>query len=618
MRRQSRRFRPAFDDAADLKPMRVLLLQPEDSPERGPWSRLHWDLIVDLGKSTAFTEERWVRGCGCPVFRADSLRRGIADAKHVRELFSAGRGRLVDEEGIDWWELLSLLMAPYALTLPALLSVAKRIGPSAELWATRAGGVAGMVALVLCSSMQTFEPSGLARSTARVMHYAGLVRRFSAAQLKEIFLDKYDSGYRWRSRVAPRPRPFAEPVVLLPSAYGNVSRMAAEYARLLPAKPFLMVATRRSARQFVAPANVQVRDLAAYAKSGLADAEIASLTERWIKLRADLCESQELRVLVQAGLLDSFPVWIRSGVSARDAWNEVLEHEPVEGVLCGDDSNVYTRLPVTLAARRKIKTVDFHHGAFDGRYVLKDLLCDLYLAKNEMECDYLVRVCGLPAERVVIGAPGHPNNSTAIETAAIQSRAIQSSMIRLHRPSQTSAILFSEPYELAGLRADEVYRELLPSLCHVARQSGHGVLVKLHPFESLSQRRSMVHDVLTPEDRDLVNLVGGPLTSELMSGAWFGITVESTSVVDCLRNGVCCFLCGWMSLSPYEYPQQYARFGIGEVLQNAQQILEIPHRLVEFRNRPPMKLNLSPTVDPVMLERWLTKSHVAGDAKPVA
>jgi hypothetical protein len=72
-----------------------------------------------------------------------------------------------------------------------------------------------------------------------------------------------------------------------------------------------------------------------------------------------------------------------------------------------------------------------------------------------------------------------------------------------------------------------------------------------------------------------------------------------------------------MSLSPYDYPQQYARFGIGEVLQNAQELLEIPSRLREFQNRPPMKLNLSVTVDPAMLEQWLTKSHEAGDARPV-
>jgi hypothetical protein len=582
--------------------MRVLLLQPEDSPERGPWSRQRWDLIVDLGKSSSFSVERWTRQLGCPVLRADSFRRGIADAKYARDLFSTGRGRLVDEEGIDWWDLMSLLVAPYALALPALLSVAKEISASAEFWTTRPGGVAGIMAIALGRSLRCFEPSGLARSTARAMHYAGLVRRFSAAQFTEIFLDKYDSGYRWRSRLTSRQPRCQEPVVLLPSAYANVSRMAAAYARLLPDQPFLMVATRRSARQFVAPPNVQVRDLAAYAAAGAAGREVASLTERWMKLKADLCESSDVRMLVQAGLLSSFPDWIRDGMSARNAWREVLASEAVEGVLCGDDSNLYTRLPVLLAARRKIKTVDFHHGALDGRYALKDLPCDLYLAKNEMERDYLIRVCDLPAEKVVLGAPPESASSATAPD----------------RKARSAAIFFSEPYELAGLRADEVYRELLPSLCTVARQNGREVTIKLHPFESLSQRRRMVDDVLTPDDRSLVSVVDGPLTSTLMARAWFGITVESTTVIDCLRNGICCFLCGWLSLSPYDYGQQYARFGVGEVLQNARQLLELPRRLAELQNRAPMELNLSVTADPAMLQRWLTKSHGAGDARPVA
>jgi len=587
--------------------MKVLLLQPEDSPERGPWSRQPWDLIVDLGKSSLPSGERWGREYGCPVVRADSFRHGMADAKHVREMFSAGRGPLVDEEGLDWWDLMSLLVAPYALTLPALLSVTKEISPSSELWATRRGGAAEIVALALRRPLETFAPSGLARTAARAMHYVGLVRRFSPGEFAEIALDKYDSGYQWRSRFAVRYQRCAKPVVLLPSAYGNVSRMAAAYARMLPEQPFLMVATRRSARQFVAPANVQVRNLAAYAKVDSAGAEITSLTERWMKLRADLCESPELRVLVQAGIFDSFPNWIRDGMSARNAWREVLEREPVEGVLCGDDSNLYTRLPVLLAARRKINTVDFHHGALDGRYALKDVPCDLYLAKNEMERDYLLRVCGLPAEKVVLGAPAPGSAPSSIDPTSSEPT----------HPPQCSAILFSEPYEVAGMRADEVYRELLPSLCRVAREGGRGVVIKLHPFESLAQRSRMIRDILGSEDRKLVSVVDGPLTPDLMARAWFGITVESTTVIDCLRNGTCCFLCGWLSLSPYEYAQQYARFGIGEVLQDAQQLLEIPSRLTEFQKRPPMKLNLSVTADPAMLQRWLTKSHDADQVRPV-
>jgi hypothetical protein len=574
--------------------MRVLLLQPEDFPDRGPWSRQRWDLIIDLGRSSAFSEEKWGRLCGCPVLRSDSFRHGIADVRQVREIFSAGRGQLIDEEGIDWWDLTSLLVAPHALTLSSVLAVANEISQSAELWATRPGGAALMLGAVLKRPVQNFGESDLARSAARAMHYAGLVRRFSAAQFKEIFLDKYDAGYRWRSRfVAPR-QACVRPVVLLPSAYGNASRMAAAYASLLPEQLFLMVATRESAKKFVPPPNVQVQDLAAYARTDSPLAQVTSLTERWRKLRSALQSSPELRLLSQVGFLDSFPAWIRDGLSARNAWREVLEREPVSAVLCGDDSNLYTRLPVLLAARRKIPTVDFHHGALDGRYLLKELPCDRYLAKSEMERDYLLRVCGLTAERVVSGAP--------------PSVGIHSLSDRDCQRRSSSVVLFSEPYEVAGRRAEEVYRELLPSLCRIARQNARGVIIKLHPFESLSQRRRTIRAILTPQDRALVVVVEGPLSAELMAQAWFGITVESTTAIDCLQNGVCCFLCNWLSLSPYGYGQQYARFQVGEVLQNALQLSEIPSRLADFQKRPAMNVDLSAAVDPARLRGWLTKS----------
>jgi len=449
-----------------------------------------------------------------------------------------------------------------------------------------------MLAIVLNRSVHDFVDSGLARSAARATHYARLFQRFSAAQIKEIFLDKYDSGYRWRSRLAARLQGRVEPVVLLPSAYENVSRTAAAYARLLPGQPFLLVATRQSAKQFAQPANVQVQDLAAYAKDSAHSAEAASLIEQWTKLRGDL-QSSELRVLLQAGVLDSFQRWIRDGLNARNAWRAVLEREPVSGILCGDDSNLYTRLPVLLAARRKIPTVDFHHGALDGRYVFKDLACDRYLAKSEMERDYLLRVCGLPAAKIVMGAPASGDFRSGKEGPS---------------PRRTSIIFFSEPYEAAGMRTHEVYRELLPSLCRVARESRHKLILKLHPFESSSQRLELVRDILSTEDFNMMTVVDGPLTAELMAQAWFGITVESTTVIDCLQNNICCFLCGWLAHSPFEYVQQYARFGIGEILQGAEQLLEIPARLAEFDHRPTMGTNLSATVDPAMLQRWLTEA----------
>jgi hypothetical protein len=571
--------------------MRILLFHPEDSPRRGPWSGQHWDLIVDLGKSSTFSEMAWGVQYGCPVLRADSFRHGLADAQRLRELFSLGRGYLIDEEGIDWWEVMSLLLAAEGLSLLVLGRIASEISPVSNLWATRRGAAVRMLELLLDRSILAFSDGPRRRSAIRAAHYAELVRHLSPAQLKQIILDKYDAGYRWRSRFAHVPDRCREPVILLPSAYENVSRMAYAYASLLPEQRFLMVATRQSAKCCVPPANVTVRDLSAYAKPETSLAESNSLVDRWRELKTVLQDSSELRALLAVGVMDSFPSWIRNGLRGRDAWRAVLKYEPVQGVLCGDDTNLHTRLPVSLACHRKIPTVNFHHGAIDGRYSLKDLPSDLYLAKNEMERDYLLRVGRLPQDRVVVGAPAAMKRNFAGRAQGLD---------------KASAIFFSEPYEVGEMRTEEVYRETLPPLCRLARENGRDVILKMHPFESAAQRRRIVRDVLAADDAKVVSVIDGPLTPELMERAWFGITVESTTVIDCLQSGVCCFLCRWLATSPYGYAEQYARFGVGEALEYAQQIAQIPRRLDEFVQRSAPALNLSPIVDAGMLKYWLT------------
>src|SRR5947199_8548452 len=120
--------------------MRILLLDSEDSPLIGPWSRQHWDCIVDLGNSSLFSENFWTGACDSKIIRTERFRRGVEDALEADTIFSRGRGRLVDEEGIDWWDLTSLVFAPELLLLLALRRAADDISPAAELWSTRRGG----------------------------------------------------------------------------------------------------------------------------------------------------------------------------------------------------------------------------------------------------------------------------------------------------------------------------------------------------------------------------------------------------------------------------------------------------------------------------------------------
>src|SRR5438874_6730915 len=96
------------------------------------------------------------------------------------------------------------------------------------------------------------------------------------------------------------------------------------------------------------------------------------------------------------------------GLAVRDAWNELFDSEKITACLCADDSNPYSRLPLIIAKKRGIPALACHHGALDNRMAIKKLHADLYLAKTEMERDYLVRVCRVTKERIVTGAPASP------------------------------------------------------------------------------------------------------------------------------------------------------------------------------------------------------------------
>ncbi len=581
--------------------MRVLLLHPEDSPRRGPWTRQRWDLIVDLGKSSAFSQQQWSQLRECPVLRSEDFRQGIEDVKRVGEMFSLGTGRLVDEEGIDWWKLTNLLFVQGATTVLVLRRALATIPAEAEIWATRGSWPLPAVSELCGRPVRSFDGGALVRPAHRVRHYAGLARRFRISQLKDIVFDKYDSGYQWRSHFSARVNRLSDASVLVPSAYENVSRMATAYASQVMEQPFLMVATRYSARQFSPPANMQVRDLSAYAQPTLPGKEIASLIERWKDLRINLEDSPDLSVMLRCGVLDGIPAWLRDGLCVRNAWKHVLETEPICGVLCGDDSNRYTLLPVLLAARKNIPTVDFHHGAFDGRYLLKELPCDVYLAKSEMERDYLTRLCQLPRENIQIA-------SSVKGGATSEARRLGEG---------DSIVFFSEPYEGVGMRTEEVYREILPPLLRIACEFGRSLIVKLHPFESRSQRARLIEDVVGSEDATHVSTVDGPLTAEFLSRVWFGITVESTTVMDCTERGVPCFLCGWLSLSDFGYTHQFARFGVGEILGSAGEICEISGRLDALQKRIGSR-GKSPSADPETLRSWLTGSHRLQSTRPVS
>lgn len=207
--------------------MRILLVHPEDDPENGSWADRQWDRIVDLGLGGVKTYERWGLRFDCPVSTLNSINPGFDDFRVVRNLLALGCGRLVDEHGLDWWEIMSILLHGELEMLALLRAFVKTAGANDEIWITRPGLHADLLQSILPSAMQVFPRQ---QRASRARHYLGVSRKLSLPQIIDVFFDKYDSGYQVRGRVVGKRVPSSSPVVLLPSAYVNVSRTGIAYA----------------------------------------------------------------------------------------------------------------------------------------------------------------------------------------------------------------------------------------------------------------------------------------------------------------------------------------------------------------------------------------------------
>jgi hypothetical protein len=548
--------------------MKVLLIHSEDDPENGPWASLPWDRVVDLGLGGKNSYARWSRQFRCPVTNLNALRHGFDDFRRIRDLLGLGCGRLIDEYGVDWWEIMSLLLHGEIEALILLQRFAQTVSSGDEVYVTRPGLHANLLRGLLAGRLNIF-PTGRGAQKGGLRHYIRRASRLSASQITDVFWDKYDAGYQFRGRLGRKRRPSARPVVLLPTAYVNVSRTGIAYANSFPEENFLLVTTRKSGWVRNTPRNVTAAWLSSYACVRDRSDETAAMGDHWRSLLDELCRAEEFKILNRLGYLDSFPRWFRHGLEVRDAWRNVLDNEPVQGVLCADDSNPYTRIPLLLARERGLPNVACHHGALDCRYVFKRSYGDVIWAKGTMEEDYLVRVCGAPQEKVEIGAPALPANWKHSASQAF-------------RPY---LLFLSEACEVSGGRAEEFYRDVLPQLADLALATGRELIVKLHPAESKNERARLLARVLSIEQKRSARIVDGPLTEDLLEKAWFGITITSTVAMECAIRGIPCFLCKWLEFWPYGYIEQFNRFGVGRSLNDPSEIDKIPEYLQQHAVR---------------------------------
>ncbi len=578
--------------------MKVLLLHPEDKfPPSGPASR--WDLVVDFGRAPVSTYESWSREAGCRVISLYEFAEEIKDLHRTRNLLQPGMGQIVDRCGIDWWDVLSLEIEPDLQQMMLIHRLAKELNRDCELYSSRPGPLATALQVLLGGELINLEDR-FQRGLRGARHYLDVVPRLDAVQLAQVFQDKFDREHSVRRRLARRWHSSGQPLVLLPSAYVNVSRTAVAYAAVLPSQQFLLVCARNTAKLKDLPANVSMTSLDSYFIPA-DQQEIASLFQSWARLKIRLIASaEEFRAADAVGVLRRMPSLIRWGVAVCNAWKRVFESETFVACLCADDSNPYTRIPLILAKKRGLPAIACHHGAMDSWMATKTQHADFYLAKGEMERDYLLRVCQLAGETIVIGAPN-------ASLAPLEHRN------EAHRPW---LVFFTEPYEAWAWRRDEVYRDLLPRLSSLAQTCGLKLVFKIHPFESVKSHRRLLRRHLPEEEARQIGVLAGPPSPQLWQNTRFALTVQSTVALECTCLGIPVFLCSWLR-DPYNaYLPQYASFGIGQTLNSPVDLERVPQMLSRYEFRSEIREKLASRITPGVLKGMLGGHPTEDVVKP--
>jgi hypothetical protein len=566
--------------------MRVLLLHPEDDL---PSFDGRYDLIVDFGRAPYSTYERWRKEAGCPVQSLFDFAAGFDDVYRVRDLLQLGMGYVTDEWGVDWWDVLSLMIEPDLLKSLMIARLAHQL-KHCVLHLSRNDAWLSALCWLTGSEPKVLRKS---RFVHRVRHYRESFRQLSRPQIAQVIEDKFDGRHQLRRHFAQRKRSSGKPVVLLPSAYINVSRTAAGYASLLPDQQFLLVYSRSSGKLRNLPANVDMASLDQYCRpAGTGD--LASLVSHWGGLRSQLVsQRREFQIADAAGIFSRMPSLLRWGLTLRNGWNQVFKSENVIACLSADDTNPHTRLPLILAKHRGISTVACHHGALDYRMAVKANHADTYLAKDAMEQDYLLRRCLVHREKLAVGSARASEKSNA-EDASVE-------------PCLT---YFTEPYQSDGWRVHEVYRDLLPRLWSLSQSCRLKLVLKIHPFESEKAHRRFLRQYLCDRMSE-VALVTGPTPLGLWNRTRIALTVESSIALNCASRGIPVFFCAWLASPCSTYIDQFLKFGVGHILHS-------PGDLAESQNFLETKKNTKQYVRQAIEPKVLRDLLCSKDSLPMA
>ena len=108
-------------------------------------------------------------------------------------------------------------------------------------------------------------------------------------------------------------------------------------------------------------------------------------------------------------------------------------------------------------------------------------------------------------------------------------------------------------------------------------------------------------------DRGLLTVTDAPLSRQILEQTWCAVTVESTTAFECAVAGIPVFLCGWLRHAYFGYAPQYARFGVGRMLDAPEDLLKIPEMLTSAIPPDGLRERLVQAIHPQELEEILCR-----------
>jgi len=133
----------------------------------------------------------------------------------------------------------------------------------------------------------------------------------------------------------------------------------------------------------------------------------------------------------------------------------------------------------------------------------------------------------------------------------------------------------------------------------LAKQCGLKLVFKLHPFESIKGHKNLLRKLLPQDQFAEIQWIAGPPTPELWSQTRFAMTVESTIALECAIREIPIFLCSWLQNVYGGYIRQYAKFGVGHILNSPDEIRNIPQLVANWEKTESVANRIWRTIEPI-------------------